>query len=76
MQHSSLTSKGQVTIPAEIRHRFGLKPGDQVGFRIVGNEIRLIKNENRVDAAFGLIKSDRSVSDQEMEQAIRLRAGK
>lgn len=76
MKHSSLTSKGQVTIPAEIRHHFGLKPGDQVGFRIVGNEIFLMKNEKRIDAAFGLIKSDRSVSDQEMEQAIRSRSGK
>ena len=34
---SSLSSKGQVTIPHEIRSRLGLAPGDRVEFVIQGN---------------------------------------
>jgi AbrB family looped-hinge helix DNA binding protein len=35
---SSISSKGQVTIPLEIRLRLGLKPGDQVEFVTQGKE--------------------------------------
>ena len=34
MPISTLTSKGQVTIPKEIRSRMGLKTGDRLEFRI------------------------------------------
>jgi AbrB family looped-hinge helix DNA binding protein len=30
---ATITSKGQVTIPAAVRHRLGLKKGDQLEFR-------------------------------------------
>jgi AbrB family looped-hinge helix DNA binding protein len=35
---SRMTSKGQTTIPKEIRERLGLKPGDRVAFILRGNE--------------------------------------
>lgn len=38
-----ITSKGQVTIPQEIRERFGLLPETEVEFRVEGNAVRLVK---------------------------------
>lgn len=73
MQSSTLTDKGQVTIPAELRRRLGLKPGDRIGFELTEGAIRLLKREDRVEAAFGLIKSERTVTDHAMERAIRAR---
>ncbi len=32
MPASKLTSKGQITLPKEIRDRLGLRPGDEVEF--------------------------------------------
>jgi AbrB family looped-hinge helix DNA binding protein len=32
-----LTSKGQVTVPVEMRRRFDLKPGDRLRFEAVGD---------------------------------------
>jgi AbrB family looped-hinge helix DNA binding protein len=32
MATAAVTSKGQITIPTEIREKLGLKPGDQVRF--------------------------------------------
>jgi len=29
---STVSSKGQVTVPIEVRHRLGLKPGDRLEF--------------------------------------------
>lgn len=31
---SILTSKGQITLPVELRRRWGLKPGDRVDFSL------------------------------------------
>ncbi len=38
-----ITSKGQVTIPQEIRERLGLVPETEVEFRVEGNAVRLVK---------------------------------
>jgi AbrB family looped-hinge helix DNA binding protein len=36
-----ITSKGQVTIPREIRKKLGLLPDTEVAFEIVGNAARI-----------------------------------
>ena len=38
-----VTSKGQVTIPAEIREKAGLLPNTEVEFLYDGNDVRLVK---------------------------------
>ena len=38
-----ITSKGQVTIPIEIREKLGLLPSSEVEFEVVGNTVRLRK---------------------------------
>jgi AbrB family looped-hinge helix DNA binding protein len=38
-----VTSKGQVTIPIEIRERLGLLPETEVEFRVDGGAVRLVK---------------------------------
>jgi AbrB family looped-hinge helix DNA binding protein len=38
-----ITSKGQVTIPIEVREKMGLLPNTEVEFQIQGNTVRLKK---------------------------------
>ena len=33
---ATLTSKGQLTVPKEVRDAWGLKAGDQLGFEVLG----------------------------------------
>lgn len=42
-----ITSKGQVTIPQDIRDRFGFLPHTEVEFVIEGRTVRLRKAETR-----------------------------
>ena len=42
-----ITTKGQVTIPVEIRERLGLLPNTDVDFEISGNTVRLRKARGR-----------------------------
>ena len=76
MQTSTLTSKGQVTIPTDVRRLLGLKPGDQVAFVVAEQRrVTLVRSENRIEAAFGLYQAKSSVSIEDMDKAIRERAG-
>jgi AbrB family looped-hinge helix DNA binding protein len=42
-----VTSKGQVTIPQEVRNRLGIKPGTEVEFKLDGNGARLERARSR-----------------------------
>ena len=44
-----LTSKGQVTIPVEIREKLGLFPNSEVEFEVTGQTVR-IRKVRRADA--------------------------
>ena len=46
-----ITTKGQATIPASVRKKLGLKPGDFVEFKLTKNAVTLTKAD-RLDAAF------------------------
>ena len=51
MLTSKLSSKGQVTIPREIRETIGLKPGDTIAYDIHGGVVTL-QHVEPFDAAF------------------------
>jgi AbrB family looped-hinge helix DNA binding protein len=56
----TLTSKGQVTIPLEVRQALGLLPGTAVVFDIVGNSVRIRKADRQRRGAL-LIERMRTV---------------
>ena len=41
-----ITSKGQVTIPIEIREKMGFLPDTEVEFKVMGNRVLLKKAES------------------------------
>ncbi len=41
MEHSSVTSKGQVTIPKAVRQRLGIRRGSQIEFALVGDHVEM-----------------------------------
>lgn len=45
MLASTLTSKGQATIPVEIRHLLHLNPGDKISFEVVSHKVVISKIE-------------------------------
>ncbi|AWR87766.1 transcriptional regulator, AbrB family [Meiothermus taiwanensis WR-220] len=38
---ATLAARGQLTIPKEIREKFGIREGDQINFEVTGDTIRL-----------------------------------
>lgn len=73
---STVTSKGQVTIPAALRKRLGLKEGDRVEFVEEGGRVTVQRVDNNVESAFGLVKAQKTVTLEEMEATIRARGAR
>jgi AbrB family looped-hinge helix DNA binding protein len=51
-----ITSKGQVTIPIEIRQRLGLLPDTEVEFEVVGTAVRVRRAANRKTRGQALVE--------------------
>jgi AbrB family looped-hinge helix DNA binding protein len=54
-----LTSKGQVTIPEDIRHRLGLLPHTEVEFDVVGDGVLIRKKANSIGRGKRLLEAMR-----------------
>ena len=75
MSTATLTSKGQVTIPVEVRQRMGLDTGDRIEFVLLENGEYAIKPAiDDVRSLKGLLrKPSKPVAIEDMNAAIRKR---
>lgn len=56
--HSRVTTKGQVTIPVEIRRMLGVQPRDRVEFQLENGRVRLARAGSVIERTKGIFKSD------------------
>ncbi len=76
MASSTLTSKGQITIPRDVRDRLGLKEGDRVVFQFDEQGQLFLRQEaqsplGRLPGLLKHLAKDRPVTDDEMKQAMK-----
>lgn len=77
MSTATVTSKGQITIPSAIRSALKVVAGDRVEFvRIADDRFEVVAATQEVTQMRGMIKAKRKVSIEEMNQAVRAKAGK
>jgi len=55
----SVTKKGQVTIPIDVRRELGIREGDQVGFLKQGDDYILVRPEDIVRRTAGSLAAYR-----------------
>lgn len=67
---STITQKGQVAIPKEIRDFFNLKASDKLLFSVEKNKI-VAKPMPTTESMFGFIKTKKVLSKKEMKKIIR-----
>ena len=71
MQESTITTKGQTTLPRTVRTALGLAPGDRVRYVILDGEVRLLKARPAAGLAGILARPGRKpVTLDDMEAAI------
>jgi len=71
MAEAAVTSKGQITIPAEIRRLMNLSPQDKVVFTLLPNGTTIMRAKNRSIASLAKsVKSSKkkvSINDMKMD---------
>lgn len=72
MSTATLTSKGQMTLPKEVRNDLNLKPGDKIDFVKIGGRYELRpRNRNAVDLGGMLHRPGmRPMTIEEMDEGI------
>ena len=73
MPKATITSKGQLTLPKEVRSRLGVDAGDQVEFRIEADgSIHVLSVKGSAQRLFGLLQSSETCASsiEDMDRAI------
>ena len=75
MPRSTITSKGQITVPAEVRRRLKLAPGDELVFQFrKGDELIVVPaKRQKINSLAGMLHhlaKPKPVSIDEMKQAV------
>lgn len=60
---TTLTEKGQVTIPQEIRRIIGLQPRDRVRFTVVGDIVTIKRASSKLLAGYGAVSPKQKPED-------------
>lgn len=60
---TTITTRGQVTVPVEVRRRLGLKPHDKVAFTIDDAEVRLRPVAFSLESVFGSVEPLSTTTD-------------
>ena len=72
VEHSSVTSKGQVTIPKAVRQRLGIRRGSQIEFALVGDHVEMRVKSTPPDVpagGFGMLVSRRPAVPADFDPA-------
>jgi len=69
---ATVTAKGQITLPVEVRRRLGLRPGSKLEFIVIDDErLEAIPVSETVTSLKGMVpKPRRPLSLTDMEKAI------
>ncbi len=70
---ATITSKGQVTLPASVRKRMGLRKGTRIVFMEEGNGVRLLREEDleRGFEAFDRMRRDSKLTRKRMDALVK-----
>lgn len=60
---TTMTQRGQVTVPAEVRRLLDLHPGDKVVFEITDGDVRIAPASFTLETAFGSVKRRTRTTD-------------
>lgn len=76
MEVTSVTSKGQVTIPKELRQQLGIRQGSRIEFSLVGDHVEMRVRSSPAGEArsgFGMLKSRRAAVPADFDAALVLK---
>ena len=77
MEVTSVTSKGQVTIPKGVRQQLGIRQGSRIEFALVADHVEMRVKSSPTglpDSGFGMLKSRRAAVPADLDPAALLKS--
>lgn len=74
MIESTVTAKGQTTLPKDVRDVLKLKPGDKLRYLVVGDEVRILRPRKAISLAGALSHEGPAKTVDDMREAVKRRA--
>lgn len=76
MYESTVTAKGQTTLPKDVRDLLGLKPGDRIRYLVTGDTVRILRPRKAMSLCGALKHEGPPVTLEAMDAAIRDRSSR
>jgi AbrB family looped-hinge helix DNA binding protein len=73
---STVTAKGQTTLPKDVRDLLGLQPGDRIRYLVTGDSVRILRPRKAMSLCGALQHAGSPVSLDAMDAAVRSRAAR
>lgn len=76
METTSVTSKGQVTIPKSVRQQLGIRQGSKVAFELVGDHVEMRVSSTPAEmpaSGFGMLSSRKRAVPADFDPATLLK---
>ena len=67
---TTMTQRGQVTVPAAIRRLLGLKRGDKVVFEVTDGVVTLSRPKHTLESAFGSIRVPEHLRGRDLDELV------
>ena len=71
MLESTVTAKGQTTLPKDVRELLGVGPGDKLRYLLIGGEVRIVKPRKAMSLCGMLKHAGPPVPAEDMDSAVR-----
>jgi AbrB family looped-hinge helix DNA binding protein len=76
MYESTVTAKGQTTLPKDVRELLGVEAGDRIRYLVTGDSVRILRPRKAMSLCGALKHEGSPISLEAMDAAIRDRASK
>jgi AbrB family looped-hinge helix DNA binding protein len=76
MEVTSVTSKGQVTIPKDLRQQLGIRQGSRIAFSLVGDHVEMRVHSTpagEASSGFGMLRSRHATVPADFDPALLAR---
>lgn len=76
MYESTVTAKGQTTLPKDVRELLGLEPGDRIRYLVTGDTVRILRPRKAMSLCGVLKREGEPVTLEAMDAAVRALASR
>jgi antitoxin PrlF len=75
MYESTVTAKGQTTLPKPVRDALGLEPGDRIRYLLTAEGVRILRPRKAMSLCGVLGRDGEAITLEAMGAALRARRG-